>query len=138
MRTINVSTDTFAAIWSRREPGEESEEAILRRLLGCRATGPPESTANELVADQGCGGVVDIRNGVTFPEGFRIFRHYKGREFAAEARQGSWLRQDDGRRFPTLNQLNASIAAGAENVWNGNWKYKDDQGRIRSIGVLRK
>lgn len=33
MRSISVSTDTFARIWQLRAPGEESEEAILRRVL---------------------------------------------------------------------------------------------------------
>ena len=34
MRTIEISTDVFAAIWSRRAVGEQSEDQILRRLLG--------------------------------------------------------------------------------------------------------
>ena len=33
MRTIDVSTDVFSAIWSNRLPGEETEDAILGRLL---------------------------------------------------------------------------------------------------------
>jgi hypothetical protein len=32
-RTISVSTDVFAQIWSLREEGENSEDAILRRVL---------------------------------------------------------------------------------------------------------
>ncbi|MBV9881981.1 MAG: hypothetical protein JO276_03140 [Sphingomonadaceae bacterium] len=135
MRTIEISTETFAAIWGRRQPGEETEDAILKRILGI-------GTKVEPVMPEGhgkeSGGVVDQRNGVNFPEGFRIFRRYKGREYEAEARQGSWVRMDDQRRFPTINQLNASIAAGAENVWNGNWKFRDVDGQVRSIGVLRR
>jgi len=34
MRSIEVGTDVFAKIWSHREDGEETEDAILRRLLG--------------------------------------------------------------------------------------------------------
>lgn len=33
MRSIEVSTEVFSAIWKNRLPGEESEDAILRRLL---------------------------------------------------------------------------------------------------------
>lgn len=33
MRSIEVSTDVFSAIWSHRFEGEESENEILRRLL---------------------------------------------------------------------------------------------------------
>ena len=40
--------------------------------------------------------------------------------------------------YPTLNQLNASIATGAENIWNGNWKYRTEDGSIRSINDLRR
>jgi hypothetical protein len=135
VRQINVSTDTFAGIWAARSPGEESEDAILRRILGLKGSTGTEPLAPTPIS---FGGVIDSRNGVSFEEGFRIFRHYKGREYEAEARQGVWVRLDDGQRFPTLNQLNASIAAGAENVWNGNWKFRDPEGRIKSIAVLRK
>lgn len=33
MRTIEVETDVFATIWANRLSGEDSESAILRRLL---------------------------------------------------------------------------------------------------------
>jgi len=135
MRQITVSTDTFAGIWAARLAGEESEDAILRRLL--RLKGAP-SQGVPPPAPASVGGVFDTRNGVSFAEGFKIFRLYKGQEYEAEARQGSWVRLDDGQRFPTLNQLNASIAAGAENVWNGNWKFRDQNGQIKSIAALRK
>ena len=56
----------------------------------------------------------------------------------ARAADGTWLRPDVGKRYPTLNQLNESIAAGNENIWNGNWKYRADDGAIRSINELRR
>jgi hypothetical protein len=43
MRSINISTDVFAKIWANRMEGEESEDAILARLLGVR---PSISTAS--------------------------------------------------------------------------------------------
>lgn len=33
MKNLQVSTDVFAAIWSHREPGEETEDQILKRIL---------------------------------------------------------------------------------------------------------
>lgn len=33
MRSVQVSTDVYAAIWSKRQASEDSEDAILRRLL---------------------------------------------------------------------------------------------------------
>lgn len=131
-RMINVSTEVFAAIWARRKAGEESEDAILQRLLSVESSGEDVSTMGL------SGGCVDARNRVHFPEGFEIFRTYKRREYRAEAKSGAWFRKDNGQRYPTLNQLNGSIAAGAENVWNGTWKFRASDGSIRSIAELRR
>lgn len=134
-RAITVSTDVFAAIWAERQNGEETEDAILRRMLRC-----PKSEGDDPDSDSpssGSGGVQDTRNGVHFSEGFKIFRKYKGCEYRAEAQNGAWVREDTRARFPTLNQLNSSIAKGSENVWNGNWKYRVHDGSIRSINELR-
>ena len=132
MRTLTVSTEVFAAIWANRRPGEESEDAILRRVLGCDAS-------TERVAPRESGdGVCDDRNGVDFHEGFEIVRRYKQREYKARAQGGAWLRLDNGQRYASLNQLNSSIAAGVENVWNGNWKFRGSDGALRSIAELRR
>ncbi|USA40049.1 hypothetical protein NCF86_02500 [Pelagerythrobacter marinus] len=34
MRTIEISTDVFSLIWAARQPGEETEDQILKRMLG--------------------------------------------------------------------------------------------------------
>ena len=136
-RMIDVSTEVFAAIWAKRQDGEETENAILERLLGLNprkenapAAAPPPSRPQT--------GFHDTRNGVSFPAGFEIFRSYKRKDYRAVAQDGQWRRLDTGARFPSLNQLNASIAAGNENVWNGNWKFRDESGTVRSIAALRK
>ena len=134
-RMIEVSTATYAAIWANRQPGEDTEDDILKRLLGA---------GNEEKADpidvrpkvQSTGGFYDRRNDVHFPEGFVIYRNYKGNRYEAEARSGQWIRKDTGKPYPTLNQLNQSIAAGQENVWNGNWRYREG-GADFSIDHLR-
>lgn len=136
-RAINVSTGVFAGIWARRQEGEETEDAILARLLGVDRVAD-EANAPAPAAVSANGGVHDTRNGVHFPRGFIAYRRYKGRDYEAVAGDGTWMRSDNGEAFPTLNQLNASIAAGAENIWNGNWKYRDDSGKLRSINDLRR
>lgn len=45
MRLIEVSTDVFAKIWAHRIDGEESEDAILDRLLNAGRRGAPEPVA---------------------------------------------------------------------------------------------
>jgi hypothetical protein len=137
-RTLTVSTPVYAAIWAKRQEGEETEDDILRRVLGC---GPVPATPAATGARQmplGAIGVRDERNGISFAEGFEIFRSYKHQEYRAKADAGSWLRLDNGQRYPTLNQLNSSIVAGAENVWNGIWKFRAADGKQKSIDELRR
>ena len=132
-RTITLSTTVFAAIWANRHDGEETEDAILRRLLDCDS-----GVATNGVQEEREGGVYDTRNDVHFAEGFEIFRSYKRREYKAIARRGVWIREDTGKRFPTLHQLNESITSNNENVWNGSWKYRVPDGSFRSINSLRR
>ena len=130
MRTITISTDTFAALWAKRHPGEETEDAILQRVLGVkRSPHPPQSPT------AGGGGIRDERNGVEFPEGFEIFRIYKGRECRARATNGRWL-LNDGSSYPSLHKLSSAIVTGNENSWN-NWKYTRQDGSEALIAALR-
>ena len=130
-RTITISTSEFAAIWANRRDGEETEDAILGRLLGCDYGVPTNR------ADDNDGGVYDSRYDMHFPEGFELFRNYKRREYKAIARSGVWIREDTKSGFSTLNRLSESIAVGNENVWNGNWRYRTPKGTFRSIDTLR-
>ena len=135
-RTITISPPVFAAIWGRREDGEETEDAILARLLDVSNFGGTASL--QTPSDTATGGVYDSRNGVHFPRGFKTFRRYKRRDYEAVASDGVWIRQDNGETFSTLNQLNDSIAAGPENVWNGNWKFHAEDGTVQPIDALRR
>lgn len=47
MRTIEISTEVFARIWSQRIAGEENENAILMRLLGIKKE-PVVSQSNKI------------------------------------------------------------------------------------------
>jgi hypothetical protein len=129
-RTITVSTDVFATIWAHRQPGEETENDILSRILQC---GSDDRTPTTETIE----GVFDTRNNVSFRKGFTATRSYKGKEYRAIADNNVWIREDTGKRYDTLNQLNASITAGNENVWNGNWKYLGPDGKLVSIDRLR-
>ena len=134
-RTISVSTDVFASIWAQRHEGEETEDAILRRILGCEPASAAPANASGAQSEVG---YVDSRNGVTFPKGFTIVRTYKRKEYSAVAEDGHWRRADNGQTYGSLNQLNASIAAGNENVWNGNWKFRADDGTLQPLDALRR
>ncbi len=129
MRTIQVSEGTYAAIWSKWQEGDGSEEDIIRRyfLPGHKTSALPKELNGK--------GFRDDRYGVEFPEGFEIFRTYKGREYRATVKDGLWYRADINRVVASLNALSAQIGARTENAWMG-WHYKDGE-RTRPIADLR-
>ena len=137
IRQILVSTDVFAALWTKRQVGENSENAILERLLGL-PKGPPLPPAM-------LGGPIRIATGqdgsiynrmfdVRFPEGFEIFRTYKGRDYFATVQGGRWIM--NGQSFPSLFALSMAIIDSRENPWM-HWKYRDGKGRADFISALR-
>jgi hypothetical protein len=131
-RSITVSTDLYAAIWRVQKPGEETEEEILRRLLGVPSgqsaiQGTPEKI-----------GFSDPRFGIKLPDGFEIFRVYKGTEYRAKAVDGRWLLTNTGEMYPSFNQLSRAVTGGkSENTWF-NWYYLDKGNKRQLINSLRK
>ena len=132
MRTISVSTDVFAKIWADRQPGEESEDDILRRW---GMVPVPQETGDEGSSDEPRG-FRDTRYGFEVPEGFPIYRTYKGQHYEAQATWGFWKRLDTGERFASLNALSDSVIdTPPENAWN-NWLCMKD-GKEVTVGDLR-
>jgi hypothetical protein len=76
MRTIQISTDVFAALWASRRGNEQTEDEILRSLLKVKPPENPDTPAAKTKI-----GYADPRNGLQFPEGFEVFRNYLGTEF---------------------------------------------------------
>ncbi|MBI3451614.1 MAG: hypothetical protein HY057_02030 [Rhodospirillales bacterium] len=130
MRAIQVSTDTFAAIWADRRMGEETEDAVLRRKFGLRP-----SALVAISPHLASGAYVDRRYGVRFPEGFEIFRNYKNTNYRAKVTAGRWLLLNSGDTHDSLNALSKSIGA-SENSWI-NWRYRDQNGDEKAIDALR-
>ena len=131
MRTIQISTDVFQAIWSNRISGEEDEDAILRRILKAN---PQKS--QDASNDAGAGGLTDPSYGVHFPEGFEVFRTYLGRDYRARVESGRWVIDGKPITATTVNQLSAAIGIFRENGWM-NWEYRAPNGQVRKIGELR-
>lgn len=141
MRSISVSTGVFARIWAARRTGEETEDAILNRLLpgepGVKersGPSPPARDDNRLA--QSKEGFRDRRFGVLFPEGFEIFRTYLGTHFRARAANGHWVLTHNGQECDSLNELSSTIGARTENAWV-NWMYRTSSGGARPISELR-
>jgi len=139
MRPIMISTDVLAALWSRRKPGEESENDILARMLGLKAQ-PPMPAPALVMRERGPkpgnedGGIFNTLFRVKFPQGFEVFRTYKGRDYHAQVLASRWIM--DGKAYPSLFALSQMVADSNENPWM-HWKYRDERGQVRKIGELR-
>jgi hypothetical protein len=134
----------FAAIWSRRESGEDTEDAILRRILNIA---PPSPSLEEAFGDYGnalerqflsdpASGLYDARYNASFPAGFEIFRVYKGKEYRAQAIQNLWIRGDNATGYRTLNDLSRSIGTKTENAWIS-WFFKGEDGKSHPLSERR-
>lgn len=132
MKTIEVSSVVFAAIWRAHNEGEETEDAILRRVLGLPKDAADAPTGGRMM------GFYDERSGVHFPQNMRIYRVYKGHKREAIAQNDRWFVPATGQSFHSLHKLSQSVNNnGNENAWN-NWKYRDKNGDEHLIDALRK
>jgi len=130
MRVFQVSTEVYAAVWKRHQPGDESEDDILRREFEV----PPASCSARREASATVG-FYDRRNEVSFPAGFEI--HDLQRKHRARADDGLWHLSSDGRAYATLNQLTEALGSG-DSAWRY-WRYTDDTtGQVKQISDLRR
>lgn len=133
MRTIEISLEVYAAIWGARRPGEANEDDILKRLLGIE-------TSAKLLDDRSNStvpvGYKDPRFNVEMPEGFEIFRVYKGIEYRAKATQGQFELASTGQRYRSLNQLSKAVSGNIENAWR-NWYFIGRDGKRHLVEGLR-
>jgi hypothetical protein len=127
-KLVAISPDVFALLWSLRQPGEDDEDAVLRRILTAYRVGGEQSPERR-------GGFVDSRHGVVFPPGFEIFRIYRGEHYSAVAKAGKWHLKGTGA-FNSLNQLSRAIGAKTENAWQ-NWFFLEEEKRRWPIDKRR-
>lgn len=135
MRAVQLSTETFAAIWADRQPGEDNEDAIIARKFGIKRQAAPAtvSPARDLRVTTG---FHDPRFEFVVPPGFEVFRVFKGKKYTAQAISGFWVSNHNGMGYPSLNELSKAIGAGTENAWRA-WFYRDDKGVRRPVDDLR-
>lgn len=130
MKQITVSIGVFSRIWALRQSDEGSENDILARVLA----EPPKIEKDRDPGDLD-DGVRDVRSGTHFPEGFEIFRRFKGADLRATASGGVWVLKRDGATYGSLNELSRGVGAGPENAWVG-WHALID-GKRQPLSVLR-
>ena len=96
MHRLTVSDEIMDQLHALCLNGGQSEDYVLRHLLGC----PPKA------APDGNGDFIDATYGVRFAEGSRIFRTYKGRPYSAQVSNGRWVLDGDAGPAGTYNSLN--------------------------------
>lgn len=131
MRSIQISADVFQAIWAARNPGEDEEDAILRRLLNIQQSDAGAGSANGEGKPW-----IDRQYGVSFPHGFEMFRRRKGREYRARVVDGKWQINGQAVSANSINQVSNAVGAVGENGWVG-WKYLSLSGEGKKISDLR-
>jgi len=140
MKSIQISNQTFGALWQKAHEADQTEEDILRRLLGLSGS-PPLGDALEAAiqetSEKGAQGFYDARFEVKFPQGFRIYRSYKGKNYSARASGGKWHLEGFAQPFDSLNELNVAIGAKSENAWIS-WFFDEAGGVKKMISDLRK
>jgi hypothetical protein len=141
MRTIQVSTAVFAAIWAARQEGEDGEDAILARVLrvppaASAPTSPPPDAPPARRSRPHVEGFFDHRYGFKVDEGFEVFRVYKGQQFRAKATGWKWQLEADGQMYDSLAELSRAIGAESENAWAG-WLCRNSEGQTVPVGMLR-
>ena len=81
MDRLDISQDVLGKIRGLCRETGETENQVLRRLL---ESAPPRP-------DKAGNGFTDATYAIHFPEGFNIFRIYKGHPFSARVVRGRWM-----------------------------------------------
>ncbi|MAF96586.1 MAG: hypothetical protein CMM60_12640 [Rhodospirillaceae bacterium] len=137
MDRLDLSRDVRARLSELSRQGGETEDRLLRRLLGLAGEDSGGGPATPKTGGSGFEpGFVDTTYGIRFPEGFEISRTYKGRPYAARVARGRWRLDADGRAYDSLNQLSQAVIDGNENAWMF-WFYQAPDGARRRIAELR-
>jgi hypothetical protein len=138
MKILSVSNALYGTIWSHATEQDKSEEDILWRLLQIHAQPQPAPVPAKTFfpAEREQVGYIDPRFGVRFPQGFKIFRTYKGSDYKATASNGRWDLEGHLTPFESLAALSAFIGAKTENAWMG-WRFIDEAGEAHFVDDLR-
>ena len=112
MATIDVDFDVFKSLTQKRRTESHTYNDVLRDLLGL----PPvqgDISRPRVMLGGGC-----TMKGVMFPDGTQFRVTYKGRQYTAEIRDGSWIGSDGIRR----NSPSEAAHAITSNNVNG-WRF---------------
>jgi hypothetical protein len=107
MATISVDFDVFKALTNLRMSEEQTENEVLRKLLGL----PTASAAQLPTSDEPAW----VCKGVAFPAGTKLRASFKGREYFGEVKNGAFLL--DGVEHTSPSSAAYSVTQSAVNGW---------------------
>jgi hypothetical protein len=131
MATISVDFDVFKALTNLRATEEETENAVLRKLLKL----PPVAAAGQQVVAPAEGPAL-VTKGVTFPPGTKLRATFKGAEYTAQVEKGAiWV---SGTRHTSPSSAAYQITKSGVNGWTF-WECQlPGATQWKSINALRK
>jgi hypothetical protein len=133
MDRLDLSRDVQVRLSELSRRNGETEDRLLRRLLGLAGENPGGVSASPETAGSG---FEDATYAILFPEGFEISRTYKGRPYTARVVRGRWRLDADSHAYDSLNQLSQAVIDSNENAWMF-WFYQAPDGVRRRIAELR-
>ena len=112
--SINIDLEIYRLIENKRESFDETQNEILRRLLGLASPVKP-------IIDSGG---ISLRYSVFLPNGSRLKKVYKGKEYLAEVKDGYiWV---NGKRYPSPSAAAVAVTGSPVNGWRW-WEVKRPQ-----------
>lgn len=112
MATIEVDFDVFKELTMRRKSESDTENDIIRELLGLNHS-PQNFEAKPKLSESG---VIDwVCKGVTFPHGTEFRATHKGQQFFGHVDNGCLL--VNGNRFTSPSAAAVAITGNSVNGW---------------------
>ncbi len=138
MKTIDIDIEVHKRIEADRTAFEESENEILRRLLGL-----PKFDCHQAIKgnfDESGGRAAWSSGGVSLSHGSQLEMHYGGRKIEAKIDDGAILYNGERYKAPSPAAIKAVVDCGgppaARNGWN-DWSVLLPSGTKRSISSMR-
>ena len=111
--SIQIDFEVFQKIQSERKSFNDSDNNALRRLIGLSSTASAFSDNDNQTPMKGG---INLRYGVSLPEGAQLRMRYGGTYHNGEVRDGSiWV---NGKSFKGPSPAAVEITGGNVNGWN--------------------
>lgn len=141
MKTIDIDIEVHKRVEADRATFEESENDILRRLLGLPKSNSYQAFQGASDGTSGSGGgAAWSSGGVSLSHGTPLEMHYGGRKIEAKIDDGAILYNGKRYKAPSPAAIEAVVDCGgppaARNGWN-DWSAFLPNGTKRTLSSMR-